>query len=1043
MPERIYKLQPDRTLALRGFDDLGAAAALHSATSNSFKVSGIFRDAADFAVLILYDADNFYEHPRIKYLPDFEFDGLTLEFDVHYSGLIPLDSTKYPTIDWAFLDVITESGDKEQIRLYDADPAKTRAVVQSGQRTYAECSFTVEDNGLKEFDRLTLWYQNLWFDYVVDKVECVFAFEGKGAGTLHTVTVAGVPYSYLEQTGDTNTSVALGVIASLASCPEVRATQDSGAANQVLLRAKRDDGVGFVVSSSSSTTNFTLYGVGANTVARKLADAINNANWPIINAEIPLQAEVSGPVIRIIAQRPGEDGNMLSMYSLSKNEQLRTTEETVAFSGGTSDVTWHVKLDLSKIALELEKPGLTRIRLMWLTFAPKIANAAPYLDTEWEAVFSNWTVSGPEDRRRLKVAAPGSVRTEESAPECVYSGDWKIESTDKQETGHLGPNETKPGSGFYSGGFAMRASKPGDSVTVKYTCPAAHDLYLGTSLYNDRGAVAIRLDGTHVKDINCFLDNEPAVSTRRLIRENVPAGTHTVVIAVVTEGKPFVFDFLEAAITGDVPDALPPGAEISPALDYSTDHTYKLSPARLMWIFDKLGFTAPMNEYMGVFWWNQRRRVGAVMPQSQVTFSGSFADGDTVKLVFGVDEPEAPALRLAKTVFPGETPAGIARHFKQYINGQSVAAWAEANANVLTITARSAKPAYLVQLDKELSPGSQGQVEINGSLSNGDTGIWEVDPSQTPALNRGARDWHRNLFHECAQRNREIVVACSMELVHPPGGFGAVFLDNEVVETDIGFGQLKSTHCAFVPPMLDYQKAVYTAIADLMAQSGMTPNLQFGEFLWWFFTNRNPENPDGGMAYYDEYTKAVAQAALGRPLTAFFAPTDDPDVNGGADAQFLQARLRDYVAALASHIRAQYPNARIELLFPYDVNHPQPAGVHNLGGRLNRTVNLPVEWEQKDTSPFDRLKMEALDFGAWSRDLDLATTAIRFPLDLGWPKDSIRHLVPIFRGGYPWNKEVELALRAGIPVVNLWAFDHVCLYGMAMNETKGRSLFMG
>ncbi|HEU0142973.1 MAG TPA: hypothetical protein VFQ79_24850, partial [Bryobacteraceae bacterium] len=100
MPERIYKLQPDRTLALRGFDDLGAAAALHSATSNSFKVSGIFRDAADFAVLILYDADNFYEHPRIKYLPDFEFDGLTLEFDVRYTGLTPPDSTKYPTLDW-------------------------------------------------------------------------------------------------------------------------------------------------------------------------------------------------------------------------------------------------------------------------------------------------------------------------------------------------------------------------------------------------------------------------------------------------------------------------------------------------------------------------------------------------------------------------------------------------------------------------------------------------------------------------------------------------------------------------------------------------------------------------------------------------------------------------------------------------------------------------------------------------------------------------------------------------------------------------------
>jgi hypothetical protein len=92
LPERIYKLQPNRTLALRGFDDLGASAALHSATSDSFKVSGVFRDPADFAVLMLHDADNFYEHPRLRHLPDFDFAGLTLTFDVRYEGLMPLDS---------------------------------------------------------------------------------------------------------------------------------------------------------------------------------------------------------------------------------------------------------------------------------------------------------------------------------------------------------------------------------------------------------------------------------------------------------------------------------------------------------------------------------------------------------------------------------------------------------------------------------------------------------------------------------------------------------------------------------------------------------------------------------------------------------------------------------------------------------------------------------------------------------------------------------------------------------------------------------------
>ena len=118
MTERIFKLQPNRTMALRGFDDLGASAALHSATADSFKVSGVFRDTADFAVLILYDADNFYEHPRLKYLPDFRFDGLTLSFDVSYTGLMPLDSPKYATIDWPYLDYSLADGTSGRLALF-------------------------------------------------------------------------------------------------------------------------------------------------------------------------------------------------------------------------------------------------------------------------------------------------------------------------------------------------------------------------------------------------------------------------------------------------------------------------------------------------------------------------------------------------------------------------------------------------------------------------------------------------------------------------------------------------------------------------------------------------------------------------------------------------------------------------------------------------------------------------------------------------------------------------------------------------------------
>jgi hypothetical protein len=481
--------------------------------------------------------------------------------------------------------------------------------------------------------------------------------------------------------------------------------------------------------------------------------------------------------------------------------------------------------------------------------------------------------------------------------------------------------------------------------------------------------------------------------------------------------------------------------QVSPALDYSTDHTYKLPPARLHWIFDRLGFAAPMNEYIGVFWWNQRKREGAVIPQSTITFSGSFTAGDAIFLKLG---PPGKETVFGKSVFPADTNGSIACHFAQFINGYSVAVWASVQDNVLTVTARSARPSYRMPLKVEVEriAGSAGQATQGGSLESGTTGVWVVDPEQDPPLNRGARDWHADMFGECARRNREITVAASMELVNPPASYASNFPDEDPVVTSVGFGTLNSTHCAFTDEVLAYQKRVFACIADLMANASVTPNLQCGEFLWWFFSNYSDKNLDGGMGYYHPEVRTDAQAALGHPLIGFVLPTDDPKGNAGGDAKFLQRRLRDHVAAVVAHVRTRHADAKFEVLFPYDVNHPEPAGVHQLGGQLNLAVNFPDEWRSKATCGFDRLKMEALDFGAWSRDLDLARTAIDFPLQLGWPAASVRHLVPIFKPGYRWDKEVEIALASGIQVVNLWAFDHVCLFNLLVcGRTSGRSSF--
>jgi len=229
--------------------------------------------------------------------------------------------------------------------------------------------------------------------------------------------------------------------------------------------------------------------------------------------------------------------------------------------------------------------------------------------------------------------------------------------------------------------------------------------------------------------------------------------------------------------------------------------------------------------------------------------------------------------------------------------------------------------------------------------------------------------------------------------------------------------------------MKNYQRQVFKTLADLMAGAGLTPNLQFGEFCWWYFTNRSEQNPAGGMAYYDEETRAAARTQLGRELYVFSSPDDDPAINGGADALFLRNRLRDYVSDLAVFVRQHHPEARLEVLYPCDVNHPAPAGVHHLGGRLNRFVNLPAEWEAKQTSGLDGIKFEALDFGAWSRDLNLTREAMEFILGLDWPREAIRYLLPVFQPGFPWDRDSMTALGLGVSSLVLWAFDHVCLFG--------------
>ena len=1005
MSESIFKLQPDRTVQLRGFDHLGASAAIHHATASGFSVSGQFQDSADFAVVVLYDADNYYEHPRLKYLPNFDFDGLTLQFDVSYSGLMPLNCQKYATIDWPYLDVTSPSGGASRVRLSD------HATVVGGADSPASGEFEILGDRLNHYDRLTLWYQNLAFDYIVPgRTSTEYAFLAGTAGQIHSIIVRDRAYTYTEQPGDTSAAVAATLIAQMADDAEISAgTGDDPWV--VRLSTKLDTG-GTVMVNASGHAQEVLHHIRRTTVARALRDQINACDYGAAQTPFALQATTDGARLLIQTVQGGYDASFITLYAVAKNNNLFTDSSEVRLGGGSSGATLRVTLDFAAL-------GLTQIRQMWLTLAPRLTMAADYVPAEWSADFTNWTVSGPEAVRRLQVAGPGTVRVSSLDSRCEYTGFWI------------------PEAGFFQDNSARAARMAGSSVTIQYDSPAVHELWIGTSLYGDRGAAMVEVDGVAAGALSAQLAVEPAASTRRRVAVNLPAGHHTVRLTAV-DHQPFYFDYLEAVVPGDVPAPLEPQSFETPALDYSTDHTYKLPPARILWMLDLLGCQGRINEYIGVFWWNQRVRRGGVVPEVTLSFQGVFRPGDQAFVDIGGQV-------CGKTVLGNESSTQIARHFAHLINATYVGVWARVVNDTLILRARSAAAAYRFPITGWVDgvSGSTGAITGGAVLEGGSMGIWEVDPAAAQLLNRGARAWHEEFFRLSAASGRAVTTSLSMELVNPPDTFPAQFPDGAPVMTATGFGGLQSAHCAFRSDVQAFQTAVLLEIAALQSAGGLVPSLQCGEFTWWYFSNYSTGNATGGMGYYDGETAAAALAALGRPLRVFTSPNDDP-LAGAADAVFLRNRLRDHAAGIIAQVKAAFPATEFEVLFPYDVNYPVPAGVHNLGGRLNRFVNLPVEWESKVSAGFDRFRIEALDHGAWSRDLDLARSCLRFPLDLGWPASSVRAMIPVFRGGYPWGREVDYAREIGMEGVNLWAFDHVCLYGWPVGgRGTGRAQFQG
>jgi phage tail sheath gpL-like len=1011
----LNKFDPSKTLYFRGFSAIDCPAAVHNASATGFTLSQVFRAASDFSVLVIFDIDDYFNHPSFKPLPDGDLTGVVLEFDLASDPtvLATLDNPKYPTIDYPFLDYVKMDGTTGRIDLsygnlqsslgVSVTPNTNPTTISAGSLGTAGATITVAGTPALG-DSLTLWFQNF-------------------------------SYSYAYNVGDTLSTVASVLAAA------VNAYSYSGYL------------YGLTATHTSGSSSFT-----------------------------------------VTASKPGVDGNSLGLYWVSSGGLSITTANPIALSGGSSAATFHVKIDFTAL-------GIDQLRQAWLTFAPLSppgqllsATTGVYGDV----VFSNWTVTDPNNKRPLSVAGPNSVRVEETSAWVTATGAW-----------------TRTNVGWFSQGFALVSPSLGDSITITYWCQETHDIWIGTQLYTNCGKFAVTVDGAAQPDLDCYASSsQGAFSARRKAASGLAAGQHTVTLTIIaantlSSGTNCYFDFLEAVVASDVPSAPGPWTDRGISTDFDTQHGYQLAPARLLWMMDQLGFKGDIDHYLGVFWWSNRQISGRTLGYVTIDFSTLPAlTAGTADIFITVG-----TTTIGKSVASYETAATWALHFELFINGLFTGLVASVSGTVLTITARDTAAAYQFAPFSAYYNNGAGNVTItpggigftSASIA---AGTWVIDPTQA-AITYPVSQWHADYFAQVYSRGMKVAAAFSMELVYPPDAntVGSVWVQRSsngvAILTDTGFQSYLSSQCApGAVSFLAYQQAAYLAIAALQNAAGLTPYLQCGEFLWWFFSEfwlqpigylavlsyvrlgfssahgmavgdsvkvANCASitsingtwsvvtvPDayhidisapysggtwagdglvsgGSMAFYDAETAAAASTALSRPLARFTFPTDDPSVNGYADANFLANRLAAHVAAIIAYVQATYPSAVFEILWPGDVNGSTVTPISHVGGRLNHYVNLPAAWQSHTTAPFSIFKLEQLAFSTTDRVMSLVRAGLTFARTLDWPLSQMKYLYPVDNAGVPQWQEYRAAQAAGFAKMNPFAVDQICLIGWAVD----------
>jgi len=386
---------------------------------------------------------------------------------------------------------------------------------------------------------------------------------------------------------------------------------------------------------------------------------------------------------------------------------------------------------------------------------------------------------------------------------------------------------------------------------------------------------------------------------------------------------------------------------------------------------------------------------------------------------------------LQKLIHVGMTPDLLATAYTTEINRGYTGVRAAASGPTVTIYSRSMGADGNAIILTASTTSTNLTLATSGShFSGGIDGTWVTDLTATPRINRAARDWSRSFYQALAGRGIAATAAFSMELQH-----GDTSVEAGIAQRgpsgDPFYLPTPALQTNFSPASLDFWKQVHADMATVMSEAGVTPYLQFGEVQWWYFPNDGLGFNFSGMPFYDAWTTEEFQTEHGYALPVFTTNTADP-IAYANEVAFLSGLIGNFTDAIVAHVRATYPSARFEVLYPTDVNQTA----------FNKAINFPQgSWTP---SALDCLKTENFGF-TFNRDLDKAAETVEFGASLGFPASQRSHLVGIGDATAPWLKEAREPQGRRFESVVLFALDQFCLigYGVPIPSLSRRSLRMG